>query len=166
MWRVAGDVAAHADALLLHTEIPEEARLSAASPLFRLLQGGLPAGCRLLTYHNLTEDWACRQQRMALTRAARASSADAEAATAFAGAASADSARLVAGSVIALSALATAQAAATSGGVAVSVSGASQLATEPPAPFRQLPVNVPESDVFYTSWSPHRGYHLYCWERV
>jgi hypothetical protein len=159
MWRVAGDVAAHADALLLHTEIPDETRLSAASPLFRLLQGGLPSGCRLLTYHNLHDDWTCRQQRMALARAA--ASADAEAVAASPGTTFADSA------VTALGTPATTPEAAAGEGVAVVASDAGQSVMKPRSPpFRQLPANVPKTDVFYTSWSPHRGYHLYCWERV
>ena len=33
-------------------------------------------------------------------------------------------------------------------------------------PFRQMPVNVPESDTFSTSWSPEKGHHFYVYERV
>lgn len=33
-------------------------------------------------------------------------------------------------------------------------------------PFAQLKTNLDEQDVFATSWSPDRGYHLYCWEKV
>jgi len=33
-------------------------------------------------------------------------------------------------------------------------------------PFAQLRVNMDEQDVFATSWSPDRGYHLFCWEKI
>lgn len=35
-----------------------------------------------------------------------------------------------------------------------------------PYPFQQLRCNLDEQDVFVTSWSPDRGYHLYCWQKL
>lgn len=36
----------------------------------------------------------------------------------------------------------------------------------PTPPFRQLEVNISESDQFATSWSAVKGHHLYCWEKT
>jgi hypothetical protein len=33
-------------------------------------------------------------------------------------------------------------------------------------PFVQLPANVDAADTFHTSWSAVRGHHLYCWQRL
>jgi len=33
------------------------------------------------------------------------------------------------------------------------------------SPFDQIPINEAANDRFYTTWSPRRGHHFYCWTR-